>query len=942
MSIMDEETNLYKYFKEENLVKEKVYKSKKKYIPLYINEELYEKTFNEKYTKKSYKRIIEMFSITLDKSRGKEEIGYAYSDKQEDPMGISLSGNEGSGRAFFYGECFNIKGDKTSLATSPKEVYSNGKYALGAAIKETVISNIISKELSTPSFETLAILDTTDTFEFIDEHLSTDDTIVQEKYTLPSVIEIRISKDKRLYRISNAFKNKDTLTYKQLIELSDKLALLEAEKYIKRFLHGSWSVGNISVDANLIDFDTASFVKGRSPQYSNTNKYKSNYFGFEILGSKMILKMLFENSLVDKNHKFEDLEKDLDYKYNNYLKIEFCKIIGLNYENDYLKHKNILDELFEKFIYLSKEFIPNYYDLNVLSPFSHNTYIYDFSRFFQKYLIERNGNNDILCGVNLLLNNTIVASYKKIGFVKEKVDDFFKEYITLSSDNSKILSNAIDFVKLYIKLFEEIDNTNDIKFKQYILNMNRNYLYASDEIYSKLSYLYQEKRIDSYTLNIIIKYLINTNIRIYDDIKEYLCNLNIKDNYLSYMVISKEYYYYVIVPYHNFEITFAKLYLYNDEYMFHHKNNTLISEKVYYDKLSNIVNTIISINGLECNIETANCNESTIKESLKNYYNIDAQDIYKIEGGFNDCYCVKTTDKKYFLKILDKYTPIEQVVKEDKILHILKKNNINVPNIIKTNTNKLTLSYNNNLLILEDYLEGEVYHNKPLQPTTLLDSAELLGKIHNILKREVPSNKFNNIWNNFNIKEYEKEINNDLYEIEKLQDDSNYKFIKEILNYKKENIGLINKYFKMFKKLTYCMSQCDYSKRNIICNNNEIVGVIDFSSCEIAPVSWELIRSFFLSTQEYDHDISFDYELFFKYIDKYLKEFNLNEYDIELMPYLLMYQLLLNDNEIKRYIYEDIEADDINFLKLKYDICRFLKNEAINISKKLTDRYCKK
>ena len=145
MSIINEQTNIYKYFKDENLVKEKVYKSKNKYIPLYINEELYEEVFNEKYdSKKSYKKIIDMFSITLDKDNAKEEIGTAYSDKQEDPMGISLSGNEGSGRAYFYGKCFNIKGDKTSLATSPKEIYSNGKYALGAAIKETVISNIIS------------------------------------------------------------------------------------------------------------------------------------------------------------------------------------------------------------------------------------------------------------------------------------------------------------------------------------------------------------------------------------------------------------------------------------------------------------------------------------------------------------------------------------------------------------------------------------------------------------------------------------------------------------------------------------------------------------------------------------------------------------------------------------------------------------------------------
>ncbi len=295
MKIFEEKSNLSGYFVNDNLAPQQVYRSKKKYIPIYINADLYEQLFNEEYDEEiAFNKISEMFSITLDYQKSNNElVGTGYADKQEDPMGISLSGNEGSGRAYFYGECFNIKGDKTSLATSPKEVYSNGKLSLAASIKESIISNILSKELSIPTFETLAILDTTDNFEFISEYLATDDSVKEERYIVPSVIEVRVNKEKRLYRISNAFKNKDTISFQELKKLSDKLARLEAEKFIRRFLHGSWSVGNISLDANLIDFDTASFVKGRNPQFSNTNKYKSNYFGFEILGDKMILKLYF-------------------------------------------------------------------------------------------------------------------------------------------------------------------------------------------------------------------------------------------------------------------------------------------------------------------------------------------------------------------------------------------------------------------------------------------------------------------------------------------------------------------------------------------------------------------------------------------------------------------------------------------------------------------------
>lgn len=610
MGVINEKSNLAEYFVEDNFVAQQIYKSNKRYVPLYINSELYEQIFDTQYDEESaFEKISETFSITLDrkKSNGKL-VGTGYADKQEDPMGISLSGNQGSGRAYFYGKCFNIKGDKTTLATSHKEVYSNGKFSLAAAIKETIISNILSKELSIPTFQTLAILDTTDNFEFISEYLATDDTVKEERYTLPSVIEIRVSKDKRLYRISNAFKNKDKFSYEQLKKLSDKLAQLEAEKFNKRFLHGSWSVGNISVDANLIDFDTSSFVKGRNPQFSNTNKYKSNYFGFEILGNKMILKLLFDNSLIDsQKYQFAELEKYMDYKYVEYLKIEFCKIIGLDYARNYLKHKTIIDELFNKFVYLSKCFLPNYYDLNVLEEKSTNTFIYDFSNFFQRYLIGRNENsNDLLYGINLLLNDTTRVSYKKVGFIKDKVEEFFKEYILEDSDDSNVLSEAINFVNLYSKLFDELEkenDVNDIKFKQYVLNMNRNYLYGSEDTYSVLSYLYSEKRLDNVTLNKIISNLIITNIRNFNsDTKEYFGNLNLCENYLSYMVLAKDYYYFVLVSYTDFEIRFAKLCINEEEYMFCHNTgneNILTSEKIPYSNLNEVIkiNVKMLVNG---------------------------------------------------------------------------------------------------------------------------------------------------------------------------------------------------------------------------------------------------------------------------------------------------------------------------------------------------------
>ena len=188
------EPQIKRFFKEENLCMQNVYKSKEEYKVVYINQELYEEIFHEKYVWEDAKqKISTIFSITLDEKKSDNKIiGKAYSDKQADPTGMALSGNLGSGRSYFFDKNFNIKGDKTKIATSPKSIYNNGKYALSASIKETVIANILAKDFVVPTFETLAILETGERFEFLDEYLDFDDQIKNKTYNLPCSIEIRV------------------------------------------------------------------------------------------------------------------------------------------------------------------------------------------------------------------------------------------------------------------------------------------------------------------------------------------------------------------------------------------------------------------------------------------------------------------------------------------------------------------------------------------------------------------------------------------------------------------------------------------------------------------------------------------------------------------------------------------------------------------------------
>ena len=599
--------NIKELFNEDNLCMQDVYKAKENYNVVYINSKLYEEIFNEKYEWKTAKeKMSTMFSITLDKEKSnKEVIGKAYSDKQLDPTGMALSGNLGSGRAYFYDRNFNIKGDKTKLATSPKSIYSNGKYALSASIKETIIANILAKDFTIPTFETLAILETKERFDFIDEYMDSNDIIKSETYNLPCSIEIRVNKEKELYRISNSLINKDEYTTEKLENLCKKLAKIEANKFCDRFLHGSWSVGNISIDGNLIDFDTATFVKGRFPQYSNTNKYKSNYFGYELLGQKLMVKSILDNMNIE-----NILEDIMNKEYERNMKIKFCDLIGLDYNLHYQKYSKYIDNLYEKFNILSRKFIPNYYETNVVEDNGDITYLFDFSKFFQKYLIcKKENKNNMLLGMKLILNDTEYIEYEKVGMIKEKVEEFFKEDLVYKDTMDYYINNAMDFVQEYDELFNELNNELDIsniKLKQYVINADRNYLYGNKNIYGELSYIYDTNQIDSNTLNTIINALIKTNIRNnYNNDKENTLGLQLYKDFLTYWVISEKYYYLVIEPFSSLEIEFAKAIINGEEVMMRHyssgSNQVMMSEKIKFDILQDILNFDIKlkINGKE-------------------------------------------------------------------------------------------------------------------------------------------------------------------------------------------------------------------------------------------------------------------------------------------------------------------------------------------------------
>lgn len=508
----------------DNFLKIPLYKRNTNIDVIYINPTIYETIFEKKYNYDEAKKdIIEKFSVTIE-NKG-DFIGYGYVDKQADPTDIALNGNKGSGRAFYLYENCNIKGEKTPFATSPRDDYNNGKYSLDCAIQECLISNVLNKQSTFSNFETLAIFDTHEEYLF--------------PYTsgkLPCGIIVRYYEDKELYRFSHRFVNNIPFNKKELIDTSIKIGELEGNKFIKRFLHGAWSIGNLSIENNMIDLDTSFFVVGRHPQWSFTDRFITNYFGFEEKGQIKLLETILNSDLNIESISLEKISEIIEDKKIKTIRNNFPILMGYD-KSIYENYSQQFDKLADEFVRLSQMIFDNYDNLNCLDENCQNTNLFNFSNFFRYYEItKQRGNWNKEQGLNLLLNKNskfIQYDYDDENY-HAKILSFFKDIIIDNEDKYlDALNNALQFIDAYDLLNELIDKNENIDkniklIKAYIENEDKTYLTARKWMRAELIDLYNEKGSD------YVNDIINIIIEFYSE-KDYL-----RDNFLCDLLICKE------------------------------------------------------------------------------------------------------------------------------------------------------------------------------------------------------------------------------------------------------------------------------------------------------------------------------------------------------------------------------------------------------------------
>jgi Ser/Thr protein kinase RdoA (MazF antagonist) len=319
---------------------------------------------------------------------------------------------------------------------------------------------------------------------------------------------------------------------------------------------------------------------------------------------------------------------------------------------------------------------------------------------------------------------------------------------------------------------------------------------------------------------------------------------------------------------------------------------------------------------------------------IKEKYGINVTNIKIINRGSANIYSLNGDE--YILKeFQSKYTK-EEIEKEITIINHLKKDGIKVPSYIKTINDTYYSLYKDKVIIIQKFIEGYTLDRNEGNYEQTIECAKVYGMIVESLENLdilLPLNDLSFSKENLTkgIEKHQKllELINDKDDEEtlKIKRDLEEK-INMIKNISKENI-LIDT-----KKLTIKNTHGDFNILQFIYKNNHINSVIDFVSACRMPVVWELIRSYSYIDKDVKNGI-FNLDTFTDYIKEFNKYVKLNDYDLKYMSYIYLIQLLSSTYGYKEYINNNENIELLEFAHFRTNICKYLFNNAENISNRL-------
>ena len=337
-------------------------------------------------------------------------------------------------------------------------------------------------------------------------------------------------------------------------------------------------------------------------------------------------------------------------------------------------------------------------------------------------------------------------------------------------------------------------------------------------------------------------------------------------------------------------------------------------------------------------LEKSVLDRDKISMLLQTEYGLHFIDHKKLALGSANCYKVRCEEGDFFLKEYQSDFTMDRVDREADLVSYLRVRCFPVAGFVKTLNGGHAVLYEGHVVSVQDYVEGRTYLND-LPHTLLMKSAGYLGRLHTLLKDYPLEIEMDYRWaESISSEAVARKFDALLVTLEEERSDPQYAKIREDLIFKKNLMACIDDWKQFFRGITFSATHGDYTACQLICGEDDIRAIIDFSSAGRLPVVWEIMRSYIQSGGVSRSDTKLDVEDLAAYVAEYMKYAPLSRRDLEAMPYLYLFQLTQSSYGYKEYLVTKTENREalLDFAFWRTGICREIYGRAKEISNVLT------
>lgn len=276
---------------------------------------------------------------------------------------------------------------------------------------------------------------------------------------------------------------------------------------------------------------------------------------------------------------------------------------------------------------------------------------------------------------------------------------------------------------------------------------------------------------------------------------------------------------------------------------------------------------------------------------LREYYGLKLNAFFPFAFGAGSLTGVADTDEGFFVLKYPSTSEINNPRLEPELCDYLLARGLPVSEFRRSLSGDAVCEDDEGVFHLQRFIEGRTLEWHTAPPWLMQESAAMLGKIHTALEGySLPEGIGKGFFEYMTPERAATSYRHTLRLAEMRGDES----VAQGVRYR---LGLLERMEPMrfdLDRLTCRSTHGDYCISQLICGEERINAVIDWTTACVHPAVWEIIRSFAYADPD-SRDGTLDAERLCAYTAEYLRYAQLNEYDLWQMPRLFMYQLAVCD-----------------------------------------------